>query len=53
MGSDTYRELDVTGGTVQCLPEKREPVDYCRLCIHCREFRVNGKFVNPRHLRTA
>ena len=26
MGSDTYRELDVTGGTVQCLPEKREPV---------------------------
>ncbi|WP_292425127.1 hypothetical protein [Methanoregula sp.] len=45
MGSDTYRELDVTGGTVQCLPEKREPVGYCRLCIHCREFRVKGTYV--------
>jgi hypothetical protein len=45
MGSDTYRELDVTGGTVQCLPEKREPVGYCRLCIHCREFRVKGQYV--------
>jgi len=45
MGSDTYRELDAKGGTVQCLPEKREPVGYCRLCIHCREFRVNGIYV--------
>ena len=45
MGSENYRELDVKGGTVQCLPEKREPLDYCRLCIHAREFRVNGTYV--------
>ncbi|HNX17621.1 MAG TPA: hypothetical protein PKM50_04730 [Methanoregula sp.] len=45
MGSETYRELDVAEGTVQCLPTKREPVTYCRLCIHCREFRVNGQYV--------
>lgn len=45
MGSDAYRELEAKGGTVQCLPEKREPLDYCRLCIHAREFKVNGKYV--------
>lgn len=45
MGSDSYRELDVKDGTVQCLPDKREPVEHCRLCIHCREFEVNGRFV--------
>jgi len=45
MGSETYRDLDVSGGTVQCLPEKREPVEHCRLCIHCREFKIKGQFV--------
>ena len=45
MASDTYRDLDVQKGTVQCLPEKREPVEHCRLCIHCREFKVTGKWV--------
>jgi hypothetical protein len=45
MSDDTVRELPVEQGSVQCLPEKREPVDHCRLCIHCREFRVQGKFV--------
>jgi hypothetical protein len=45
MGADTYRELPAERGSVQCLPDKREPVDHCRLCIHCREFKVRGKFV--------
>ena len=45
MGADTLRELPAERGSVQCLPEKREPVDHCRLCIHCREFKVRGKFV--------
>jgi hypothetical protein len=45
MGSDTYRELEVTKGTVQCLPEKREPVAHCRLCIHCREFKIKDRYV--------
>ena len=42
MGQDTYRELVVEKGTVQCLPDKREDLDHCRFCIHCREFRVKG-----------
>ena len=45
MGQDTYRELVVEKGTVQCLPDKREDLDHCRFCIHCREFRVNGAWV--------
>jgi len=45
MGSDAYQELEVKGGTVQCLPDKREPVDHCRFCIHCREFKVKGQYV--------
>ncbi|MFZ1957486.1 MAG: hypothetical protein WAU46_00190 [Methanoregula sp.] len=45
MGSDAYQEIEVNGGTVQCLPDKREPVDHCRFCIHCREFRVKGQYV--------
>jgi len=45
MASDPLRELPAVRGSVQCLPEKREPVEHCRLCIHCREFKVRGKFV--------
>ena len=45
MGADTLRELPAERGSVPCLPDKREPVDHCRLCIHCREFKVRGKFV--------
>ena len=45
MGADTYRELTATKGNVQCLLEKQEPVNHCRFCIHCREFRVNGEWV--------
>ena len=39
------RILTVTKGKVQCLPEKKEPVEHCGLCIHCREVKVEGKFV--------
>ncbi len=45
MGQDTPRELVVERGTVQCLPDKREDLDHCRFCIHCREFRVKGAWV--------
>jgi hypothetical protein len=45
MGGNTHRELIVERGTVQCLPEKREDLDHCRFCIHCREFRVKGTWV--------
>ncbi|MFA5220933.1 MAG: hypothetical protein WC391_01445 [Methanoregula sp.] len=45
MGADTNRELTATKGKVQCLPEKQEPVDHCRFCIHCREFKVGGAWV--------
>jgi hypothetical protein len=43
--TDDYRILPVTNGTVQCLPDKKEPTANCGFCIHCREFRVGGKFI--------
>jgi hypothetical protein len=45
MAEDDIRILPVTKGTVQCLPGKREPTENCGFCIHCREFRVGGRFV--------
>lgn len=45
MTGDADRILPVTSGKVQCLPHKTEPVENCGFCIHCREFRVRGKFV--------
>jgi hypothetical protein len=45
MGDDQYRIIPVRKGTVQCLPDKEEPVEFCRLCIHAREFSVQGRFV--------
>jgi hypothetical protein len=45
MSQGRYRELEVTKGKVQCLPDKQEPVEHCRLCIHAREFKVKGTFV--------
>jgi hypothetical protein len=45
MTGDDYRILPAAKGMVQCLPEKKEPLGNCGFCIHCREFRVNGKFV--------
>jgi len=45
MSETGYRVIDVIKGKVRCLPDKEEPVEHCRLCIHAREFRVNGKFL--------
>jgi len=45
MTDDEYRILPAAGGRVQCLPEKKQPLENCGFCIHCREFRVGGKFV--------
>ncbi len=45
MSDDDYRILPASGGKVQCLAEKKEPLENCGFCIHCREFRVKGKFV--------
>jgi hypothetical protein len=45
MTEDENRILPATGGRVQCLPGKKEPLENCGFCIHCREFRVGGKFV--------
>jgi hypothetical protein len=45
MSDNQYRLIPVKKGTVQCLPDKVEPVDHCRLCIHAREFSVEGRFV--------
>ena len=45
MTDEEQRILPVTNGQVDCLPDKKQPVGHCALCIHCREFRVRGKFV--------
>jgi hypothetical protein len=45
MSDDEYRILPVVKGRVQCLPEKKEPVENCSFCVHCREFDVGGRFV--------
>jgi hypothetical protein len=47
MSSDesSYRLLPAVKGRVQCLPEKKEPVEHCSLCVHCREFQVGGRFL--------
>jgi hypothetical protein len=45
MTADEYRILPVIKGTVQCLPDKKQPPENCGFCIHCREFRIGGRFV--------
>ncbi len=45
MTENDYRILPVIQGWVQCLPDKKEPTGNCGFCIHCREFRIGGKFV--------
>ena len=39
------RVLPVVKGKVQCLAEKKEPVENCGFCIHSREFKVLGRFI--------
>jgi len=45
MDESRNRVLEVSRGKVHCLPEKDEPVEHCRLCIHAREFKIGGRFV--------
>jgi hypothetical protein len=45
MADEEHRVLPAVKGKVQCLPDKKEPLAHCGLCIHCREFRVKGRFV--------
>lgn len=45
MTEENYRILPAVQGKVQCLPDKKEPVEYCGFCIHCREFSIGGRFV--------
>jgi hypothetical protein len=45
MTDDEHRILPVIKGKVQCLQEKREPVENCSFCIHCREFKVGERFI--------
>jgi hypothetical protein len=45
MAEDDYRILPVVKGRVQCLPEKKEPVENCGFCVHCREFGIGPRFV--------
>ncbi|MCK9590524.1 MAG: hypothetical protein M0Q91_00755 [Methanoregula sp.] len=45
MTEENYRILPAVQGKVQCLPDKKEPVEYCGFCIHCREFGIGGRFV--------
>ena len=45
MNEEDYRILPVVKGRVQCLAEKKEPVENCGFCIHCREFGIGGTFV--------
>jgi hypothetical protein len=45
MTDNEYRIIPVIKGKVQCLPEKKEPVENCGFCVHCREFRVKDRFI--------
>jgi len=45
MSEHDYRILAAIKGKVQCLPEKKEPVENCGFCIHCREFGIGTRFV--------
>jgi hypothetical protein len=45
MAEEDYRILPAQQGKVQCLPDKKEPLENCGFCIHCREFSVGGKFI--------
>ena len=36
--STVTRSLEVSKGTVECLPEKREEIEKCRFCVHSVRF---------------
>jgi hypothetical protein len=45
MTDGEYRILPAVKGQVQCLPAKKEPLENCGFCIHCREFQVGERWV--------
>jgi len=45
VSDEEIRILPVKEGSVECLPGKKQLTSHCSLCIHCREFRVGGKFL--------
>ena len=45
MTEDEYRIILVIKGRVQCLTDKKEPVENCGFCVHSREFRVKDRFI--------
>lgn len=45
MTEQEYRILPAIQGKVQCLLNKKEPVENCGFCIHCRQFGIKGTFV--------
>jgi len=45
MTEEEYRILPALQGKVQCLADKKEPVENCGFCIHCREFGIGKTFV--------
>ncbi|MFA4877763.1 MAG: hypothetical protein WC586_10140 [Methanoregula sp.] len=45
MPDEEYRIIPAVKGRVQCLPDKKEPLENCSFCVHCREFRVGGRFI--------
>jgi len=44
MADEDYRIIPAIKGRVQCLPDKKEPLENCSFCVHCREFLVGGEF---------
>ena len=45
MTEDEYRIIPVIKGKVQCLADKKEPVENCGFCVHSREFKVQNRFI--------
>ena len=45
MTEEEYRILPVVQGKVQCLSDKKEPVENCGFCVHSREFKVQDRFI--------
>lgn len=42
MDDKKSRILEAGGGEVQCLSNRREPLEKCRLCVHSVKFREAG-----------
>ena len=45
MTDGEYRIIPVIKGKVQCLVDKKEPVENCGFCVHSREFKVQNRLI--------